>query len=395
MIRQATTAFADLSQVSCSAAPCNTLAQFPRPFLPHALPMLTRRQWLIAALAAPAAGAAASYPPVVPHALAFPHDYGAHPDFRLEWWYLTGWLEGHRADPAIGFQITFFRTRLDLSPNPSALAAHQLVIAHAAIADPRAGQLLTDERIARAGLGAVFARAGDTDLALDRWRFSRDAASGVYRGEIPARDFQLSLTARPTQPVLLQGRAGWSRKGPLPAQASYYYSEPQLAVMAQVRRDGRSESRHGIAWLDHEWSSSLLDPRAAGWDWIGMNLADGSALTAFQMRAQAPGTAPLWSYAALRAPGGAVQTFAPEQVSFTPTATWISPRTRATWPVAQSLRVGRRRFETRPLMPDQELDSRRTSGAVYWEGASTLLEAGQPVGRGYLEMTGYVAPIQL
>lgn len=358
--------------------------------------MLTRRQCLIAALAAPAAKAAArTYPPVVPRALVFPDDYGSHPDFRIEWWYLTGWLEASGQEPAIGFQITFFRTRPDISPNPSAFAANQLVIAHAAIADPRAGQLVADERIARAGFGAVFARVGDTDLALDRWRFSRDAASGVYRGEIPARGFELSIEARPTQPLLLQGRAGWSRKGPFEAQASYYYSEPQLAVVARLKRDGRSETRPGVAWLDHEWSSSLLDPRAAGWDWIGMNLADGSALTAFQMRSQEPGAAPLWAYASLRAPGGAVATFTPDQVRFTPTANWTSPRTRTNWPVAQSIQVGSRSFETHPLMPDQELDSRRTSGAVYWEGASTLLEAGQPVGRGYLEMTGYVTPIRL
>ena len=74
---------------------------------------------------------------------------------------------------------------------------------------------------------------------------------------------------------------------------------------------------------------------------------------------------------------------------------WTSPRTRATWPVAQELRISDRTFVTRPLMNDQELDSRLTTGAVYWEGASELLEGGRRVGRGYREMTGYVAPIRL
>ena len=98
----------------------------------------------------------------------------------------------------------------------------------------------------------------------------------------------------------------------------------------------------------------------------------------------------------MRAPGATtLQLFAPDAVRFEALATWRSPRTGATYPVAQRLHIGSRRFETQPLLPDQELDSRATSGTVYWEGASRLLEAGKPVGRGYLELTGYVAPLTL
>ena len=355
------------------------------------------------ALAGPAAAGAVAYPVVSPRALAFPRDYGAHPEFRTEWWYLTGWLEAADAEPALGFQLTFFRTRPDVRPAAgSAFAAEQLVIAHAALADPRVGHLLHDERIARAGFGAAFAGTDDTALKLDRWRFTRDPATGAYRAEIPARGFGLALAATPTQPPLLQGQGGWSRKGPFVEQASYYYTQPQLAVQAELRREGRTQARRGVGWLDHEWSSTLLDPRAAGWDWVGMNLDDGSALTAFRVRPQAgaggaggAGDEPLWAYASLRARGGAVQVYGPEAVQFAALESWRSPRTGAVWPVAQRLRVGAREFEIRPLMPDQELDSRRSTGAVYWEGASTLSEAGRPVGRGYLEMTGYLEPMRL
>lgn len=363
-----------------------------------------RRATLAALLAAPLAGiapgarsASISYPAVLPRPLVFPRDFGAHPEFRVEWWYLTGWLDAAAGGAPLGFQITFFRVRPDIAPSVSAMAASQLLIAHAAIADPAAGQLLADETIARVGLGVVSASAADTELRLDRWSFKRDAQSGVYRGSIPARGFALEFDARPTQPLLLQGRAGWSQKGPFEAQASYYYSQPQLEVEMQLTRGGRRETRRGRAWLDHEWSSTLLDARATGWDWVGMNLADGSALTAFQMRARdtAPDAAPLWAYASLRAPGGAPRIYAPQEVGFRTLATWTSPRTRTHWPVAQALRVGGREFTTRPLMPDQELDSRRSTGAIYWEGASTLLEAGSEVGRGYLEMTGYREAMRL
>ena len=126
-----------------------------------------------------------------------------------------------------------------------------------------------------------------------------------------------------------------------------------------------------------------------------MNLDDGTALTAFQIRRQGAAGEASYGYASLRPAGGATRTYRPDEVRFVRRSEWTSPRTRATWPVAQELRIGDRTFVTRPLMNDQELDSRMTTGAVYWEGASELLEGERRVGRGYLEMTGYVAPIRL
>ena len=221
----------------------------------------------------------------------------------------------------LGFQITFFRTRTTIDPaNPSPFAAKQLVIAHAAIADPARGTLLHDERVARTGFGAASVSDEDTDVLLDRWRLRRFPHSGSYSGVITARGFTLELDAEPTQPLLLQGEAGYSRKGPLATQASYYYSQPQLTVRASITRDGKREERTGHGWLDHEWSSAVLADDAAGWDWIGMNLDDGSALTAFSIRSQQSNSAPLHAYASLRPRGGKVQTFAPHEVRFSTTS---------------------------------------------------------------------------
>ncbi|MBM4220372.1 MAG: carotenoid 1,2-hydratase [Gammaproteobacteria bacterium] len=358
--------------------------------------MLSRRHLLftLAALAAPAGGAAISYPPVLPRRLVFPQDFGAHPEFRTEWWYLTGWL-GER-QRTLGFQLTFFRSRTDVDPaNPSAFAAHQLVIAHAAIADPASGSLLLDERIARTGFGLAAAASGDTDVRLSGWSLRRDAGTDVYYAQIAARGFSLDFSAAASAPPWLQGEDGLSRKGPEPLQASHYYSRPQLKVRAQLSRGGKMQNLSGIAWLDHEWSSAALAPDAEGWDWIGMNLDDGGALAAFQIRSRQAGQTPVQTYAAIRAASGSVQIAAPAEVSFAPLRHWNSARQRTAWPVAQRISIGTRVFETRPLMDDQELDSRLTTGAVYWEGASELLEAGRPIGRGYLEMTGYVAPLTL
>lgn len=354
---------------------------------------MDRRQLLVALAALPAVPAAREidYPAVTPRPLVFPRDHGAHPEFRIEWWYLTGWLDA--ASGPLGFQVTFFRTRTDVDPaNPSAFTARQLVLVHAALADPRHGALRHDQRVARVGFGASAAET-DTNVQLGRWRFLR-GPDGAYQCRLPARSFTLDFTAQPTKPLLLQGEAGVSRKGPLAAQASYYYSQPQLFIRARITRDGKQQSLTGLGWLDHEWSSTLLAPEAAGWDWAGINLDDGGALTAFQIRRKDTGAA-LHTYASLRAPGGEVRVFDADQVRFERLAEWTSPRTRATWPIAQAITVGTRRFATKPLMSDQELDSRGSAGAVYWEGASELTENDQRVGRGYLEMTGYVAPMRL
>jgi predicted secreted hydrolase len=203
----------------------------------------------------------------------------------------------------------------------------------------------------------------------------------------------------PTQAPLLQGERGYSRKGPRPEQASYYYSEPQLRVTGSVVRPaaaGRTTRRTtavtGSAWLDHEWSSTLLDADAVGWDWFGANLKDGSALMAFRVRRR-DGHA-VWAHATLRDADGQVTSFGRDQVEFTPVRTWRSPRTGASYPVSMMIRTGALAWQLDPLMDDQELDSRQSSGAVYWEGAARVSREGADMGRAYLELTGYADALQ-
>ena len=361
-----------------------------------------RRRLLLAAAASPwARGAGADEGAVLPgRILHFPRDFGAHAPQPLEWWYLTGLLEAPApAGPTVlGLQLTFFRRRTAVdAANPSAFAAHELILGHVALADPRRGALLQGERIARAGLGLAGAAAADTDVTLDHWALRRVPLSGVYEGRARTGAFALDLRATPTQPLLLQGDAGYSAKEAVHAgrvAASYYYSEPQLALQVRLAladgAPGEPPWLRGRGWLDHEWSDALLPARAAGWDWGGFNLDDGSALTVFQVRAK-PGGAALHAYAALRAPHGLVQRYPAAQVQWSAQRLWQSPRTRARYPVVQIIRIDGRRFETRPLMDDQEFDARAGSGIAYWEGACELWEDGRRCGSGYLELTGYAA----
>jgi predicted secreted hydrolase len=348
---------------------------------------------MLSMLAAAANASPPRFAPVTPgRALQFPLDFGAHPEYRTEWWYVTGWLDTPDGKP-LGFQVTFFRSRTEHDPNnPSAFAPKQLVIGHAALSDPAGGRLLHDQRSAREGFGLAWARTGDTDVKLEDWTMRR-GPDGRYRVSVRGGELAFELQLAPTQPVLLEGEAGFSRKGPQAGHASYYYSEPHLAVSGTVTRAGKPLAVRGTAWLDHEWSSQVLDANAAGWDWTGINLDDGGALMAFQIRARDGGK--LWAHATLRDGAGRLTQYGPDQVSFAPQARWTSPRTGAAYPVATTITTGAARWQLKPLQPDQELDSRRSTGAVYWEGAVTAERDGRTLGRGYLELTGYLDPMKL
>jgi predicted secreted hydrolase len=350
---------------------------------------MMRRRAVVLAVPALAMGRAVFALP--PAHLQFPRDFGAHPELRTEWWYVTGSLTAGARE--FGFQVTFFRTRVDAAqPLQSKFAAKQLVFAHAALTDVQGRKLWHDQRIARAGFDIAYARPGDTDVRLHDWSLRR--ARDGYRAQVAARDFALQLRCATTQPVLLQGDQGLSRKGPLASEASYYYSEPQLAVSGAVTLQRQRFDVSGRAWLDHEWSEELLAPDAVGWDWIGMNLDDGGALTAFRLRRQ-DGSA-LWAGGSFRARGGAVRAFAADDVTFTPQRRWSSAASQATYPVEWSVRTPDGTFVVRAVIDDQELDSRGSTGAIYWEGLADLLDArGQRVGRGYLEMTGYAQRLRM
>lgn len=352
---------------------------------------MDRRTFLLAlaSLAAYRAGnahatAAVDFAQVRPgHKLAFPFDHGAHPDFRIEWWYATGWLDLPDGSP-LGFQITFFRLRTGIGEdNPSAFAPRQLILAHAAIADPRLGRLRHDQRAARTGFGRAGFETGRTGVWIGDWRMEQ--SGDRYQVEAHAGDFAYALALVADASPLLNGVGGFSVKAPNLRHASYYYSRPQLKVSGTVTLDRQPQKVTGLAWLDHEWSSELMPEGAQGWDWISVNFHDGSALMAFRLR-NADGQ-PLWSAATLR--DAQTRTLAPDAVVFEALRHWRSDRTGISYPVEWRIRIGQRHLHLQPLIDDQELDSRRSVGAVYWEGAVQVAEDGRDAGRGYLEMTGY------
>ena len=327
--------------------------------------------------------------------LSFPRDFGSHPEFRTEWWYVTGHAKSGARE--FGFQVTFFRSRVDVTQGmKSQFAAKQLIFAHGAVTDVQGKKLLHDQRIAREGFEIARASTTDTDVQIKDWSLKRTANGYVAQliGNDKGNAFKLALNLKPTQKVLLQGTDGLSQKGPEDKNASYYYSEPQLEAEGVITLGGKDLPVQGTAWLDHEWSQELLHPDVVGWDWVGMNLFDGGALTAFQLR-DANGRS-FWGGGSLRAPDGRFFAFTPNAAKFSPQRTWKSPISQATYPVEWVLRMPTEFYTVKAVINNQELDSRASTGAIYWEGLSDLFDGGgRHIGRGYLEMTGYAKALRL
>lgn len=345
---------------------------------------------------------------LAPRTFTFPADHGPHPEYRTEWWYVTGNLNT-KEGRAFGFQWTIFRNALapTVAARGSRWGARDVYLGHFALSDPSPDggatgpRFLSFERFRRGALGLAFASAAPFRVALDDWKLA-SIATGAAGPTWPARleasagegttRRAIDLVLEEGKPPVLQGERGLSQKSAIPGNASYYYSLPRMPARGEIRLGDQTFAVSGLAWLDREWSTSALSPGQIGWDWFALQLegeAAGSELMLYRLRNR-DGTADRQSRGAWIAPDGSTRTIAWRNLTLTETATWTSPKSGARYPATWQLRIpGERLVLTiRPMLDDQELD-----GAFrYWEGAVgvTGTRDGRPVsGKGYVEMTGY------
>ena len=319
----------------------------------------------------------------------FPADHGPHPDYRDEWWYITGNLDGPEGR-RYGFQITFFRhgMRRGKRPGASRWAGQDAWMAHFALTDVRGRRYTSFQRISREAIDLAGARAEPFKVWLDDWRLEAGPGGGFHWHFRAAQEgIALELDFDPQKPPVLQGDRGLSQKSAEPGNASYYYSMTRLAARGMVTVAGVAQPVTGLAWLDREWSTSMLAPDQAGWDWFSLQLKDGTDLMFFRMRRKYGEDDPL-SSGALIDGAGASRHLAREEVAVTELERWRSPggyyypsRWRLT------IQPTGRTLEIRPVLPDQEF----RHDARYWEGAVDVLDPAtqRPLGRGYVELTGY------
>jgi predicted secreted hydrolase len=345
----------------------------------------------------------AAFPPV-----RLPADEAPH-NVLAEWWYYTGHLYPEDAPPEseYGFELVFFRGIRGQRPPGYA--------AHFAVTDVPRRQFAYDQRVEIAlneaaeprglsvtatapqprppGIVALTPVGGGFDMAMGDWWLRGGNGIDRVRASMLGYSIDLSLVAQkppalhtgspPIQPGLISfGPAGYS----------YYYSRTRMEVQGGLTIDGVLSQVRGDAWMDHQWGDFLV-LGGGGWDWFAASLRDGREVTISVIR-DASGSITL-AYGSLVTPAGETRHLAPGSFTVTPTATWRSDKTGVTYPSGWEVRVPAENvgLALTPLLQDQELDTRASTGVIYWEGAVTLqdIETGEDAGRGYVELTGYSA----
>ena len=332
----------------------------------------------------------------------FPGDHGSHPEFRIEWWYITGHLttaDGMRH----GMQATFFR-RAGARAVPGVqgastnFASGEVFLAHMAWLDVSTGKFRHEERLNRRGWDA----AADTRrLAVRNGNWSlAEVGTDIFevRGGVQA-EVGWTLTLRPRKPLVIFGTNGVSRKAAEPWAASHYLTFPRLDVTGEWRRGTNRQTVRGEAWMDHELSSSQLGAGQAGWEWACVQLRDGRELMAYRMRRKDGSTDP-FSTVAWIGTDGRLRQFGSNRLTWKTAGRWRSPRSGAEYPASVVLEVPALNgamadsLRLEPLAADQELSG--LGGFIpYWEGACRVLDsAGREIGSAFLEMTGYAGSLR-
>lgn len=332
-----------------------------------------------------------------PRAWHFPQDHGRHDGFKTEWWYFSGNL-ADAAGRAFGFQLTFFRVSVSPLnvPPTSSLYLGDIHFAHAAVSDLSGQRFYFKDIIQPKPTSQPAAEQDRLAVALDDWSATMLPTANEKSGDIvlSASDPSLAihLTCQPGVGPVLEGPGGVSRKGEQPDQASYYYSLIRMPTAGTLTAGGKTFTVTGQTWMDHEFSSNALGPDQVGWDWVGLSLKDGRSLMIYRLRNKNI-DASFLSGTLIDAAGH--PTYLDEhQFTFVGSDPWKSPSGGA-YPQTWSLRVaGLPPMTVRSRMPGQELRTDHTTKIDYFEGSCGVFgPAGEPLGDGYLEMTGYVKPM--
>jgi predicted secreted hydrolase len=325
---------------------------------------------------------AEGFAPVVPgKSFAFPADHGPHPEFRIEWWYVTANLQD-ATGAAYGAQWTLFRQATRPGAQQPGWANQQIWMGHAAVTSADAHRY--GETFARGSVGQAGVETTPFHAWIDAWDMRgldgmRDAMLAPLELKASGPDFSYALRLDADRPLVLQGDAGYSRKSDR-GQASYYYSQPFFNASGRISIGDKPVEVKGLAWMDREWSSQPLSPDQTGWDWLSLHLNSGEKLMLYRLRQQ-DGRGHLFGNW-IAADGRSVE-IASADNSITPVLmTDVAGRKVPTaWRVvipARGLAIETTALNARSWMG---------TSFPYWEGPISF--TGSHAGLGYLEMTGY------
>lgn len=347
-------------------------------------------------------GALLGFKQAVPgRTLHFPADHAAHPDYRTEWWYYTGHLST-TTGKRYGYQLTFFRHRLDSSGptlNPSQWFADTVYMAHMAITDGVAKRFVFGEKLNRAALGLAGAAEQRYHVWNEDWLAERLGAVHHLVGDIPG--YKLNLIVTPMKPPVLHGAAqdGLSQKGEGRGHASHYYSLTRLKTEGVLHTPEGVQEVTGLSWMDHEFGSSQLTEAQVGWDWFSVHLTNNVELMLYHIRHKDGSLDPHSSGTLVRPDGSSVH-LRRDEVQVRAHAQWKSPKSGAVYPQRWTITIPSEHLtlHLEPVLAEQELITDHSTRVTYWEGSVSVRGTlqGQPAdGMGYVELTGYVQRVNL
>ena len=352
-----------------------------------------RSRYVLLILWLSGSAAALQYKSALPgYQYEFPRDYYNHEEYQTEWWYYTGNLraaDGHR----FGFELTFFRQGVSRVSSDNPWHLNDLWMAHLALSDVTGQRFYHEQRLNRGGPGL----AGVDDATGMVWNGNWQARIGERDEELRGvgAKFGLGLKLIASKPPVVHGQDGISQKAAGAGHASHYFSLTRLMTSGSIDLDGKTYPVEGSSWMDHEFFTGSMTADETGWDWLSVQLENGSELMLYRLRHRDGSIDPYSSGAYVDAQGRRTY-LAAKDFEMTPIGdNWTSSQTKATYPESWHVSVQQLGLEidiTTPLR-DQELVT--SYGPSYWEGTvdingrrgvSTLR------GTGYLEMTGYASP---
>jgi predicted secreted hydrolase len=355
------------------------------------------------------------------YAYQFPEDHGVHPTYKTEWWYYTGHLNAKPNTPqqhAFGYELTFFRTALTpptataTLPSLTAWMPQSFVLAHFALTDVGQDSFVYQSKFDRVNPYKTAFTAKPFGVALSNWQLT--TVGFVNHGKDPIVRLQASipegtkspqpvaidLTLTPAKPIVIHGKNGVSQKANCKGCASHYYSYTRLVTVGTVSQGNTATPVVGSSWMDHEFGSNQLTPNQVGWDWMAIQLSDGSELMLYLLRQATPkgGLDPNSAATWVSATG---QTEHLKLGAFTlkATETWKSSKSGGVYPSKWVLTIPSKHLSLTlsPKVKAQELVFPTQVGLTYWEGACSVagvMGKKAVTGNAYTEMTGYTAPFQ-
>jgi predicted secreted hydrolase len=333
-----------------------------------------------------------------PRQWSFPKDHGSHPEYRTEWWYFTGNL-ADSSGKKYGYQVTFFRYGLTARPSDpkNPWSVRDIYLAHFAITDASNNTFHYTDRLSRKGPGLAGADEQKMNVNLLGW--SAVMEKNTIRLKASFEGMELKIDLVPAKPAVLHGRQGLSRKGPLPGQASYYYSFTDLKTTGHLKRPGMKDpvAVTGTSWFDQEFGSNQLSGGQAGWDWFALHLSDGRDLMIYKLRKK-DGSVEKESSGTLVERDGTSRQISLTDIEMDILGYWRSPKTKGKYPAGWRIRLPSAHIDVtvKPVITDQELANTVSAGITYWEGAveGTGTSKGKEVkAQGYVELTGYAGTI--